>query len=111
MRTILVLMILMSSPVWAGDVWTSQASEKQLQFIISYEGQEVIGVFHGFKVNLAFDPEDLRATSLEVLVDINSADMESDDLNSEILKPDWFAAGQFPQARFFSDSIIVRPFA
>ena len=105
MKIFLAMLALISSPIWAGDPWTSQQKDSQLQFIVRYEGQEVVGVFHAFQVKFAFDPADLNAASLEVLVDINSADLDSDDLNSEILKPDWFAAAQFPQARFFSDSI------
>ena len=107
MRRILILVALMSSPVWAGDGWTSQASGSHLQFVVSYEGQEVAGRFHVFQVRLAFNPDDLNSAVLEVLVDIDSADMDSEDLNSEILKPDWFAAGQFPQARFSSDAIMA----
>jgi polyisoprenoid-binding protein YceI len=93
--------------LWAGDAWISQPAQSRLQFVVSYEGQEVVGEFHDFQVKLAFNPSDLTAASLEVLVDITSVDMDSDDLNFEIIKPDWFSAGQFPQARFISDSIRV----
>ena len=52
-----------------------------------------------------FDPLIPADCSLQVIVDVTSADMDSHDINLAIAEPEWFGFSAFPQATFTSTDI------
>lgn len=85
--------------------WRSIPERSQLGFTATFEGAKAPGKFHGFDVCFAFDPGQPATGRLDVRIDMGSADMDSADLNEEIVDADWLDASAFPQAWFSSEHI------
>lgn len=95
---------------WAGVCsaaeWRLVPEGSRLEFVPTYEGQPVPGVFQRFDVRLAFDPQQPTGSRLDVSVATGSADMNSADVTQTIKGPEWFDAGRYPEARFTSTEIV-----
>jgi len=87
--------------------WSMDAESSRLQFFVTYTGQKAPGTFRRFETQLDFDAGNPTSGRLDVVVDITSADMDSDDINAAIATRDWFDFAGFPEARFTSSSISV----
>jgi polyisoprenoid-binding protein YceI len=85
--------------------WRSEFDHSKLQFIALFEGAEAAGQFDVFDVKMAFDPEDLNGSGLNVTIQISSANMGNSDMNSAITETQWFDLGRFPIATFSSRRI------
>lgn len=66
-----------------------------------------VGRFNSFDASLDFDPEDLGATRLSGIVEMDSLDTNDSELEDTIKGPDWFNVAQFPQATFSTVSVDV----
>lgn len=86
-------------PTCAAD-WQVLPEASRLEFSATYQGLPVPGVFRRFDVSMAFEPDHLAGSRLDVSVMVASADMSSADVNQTIKGPEWFDAGRFPEARF-----------
>lgn len=100
----LVLALLYASAAAAAE-WVPVPTASRLEFVATYQGQQAPGVFRRFDVSLALDPEEPATGRLEVSVFLDSADMNSADINRTIKNPEWFHVARFPQARFESTEI------
>jgi len=58
-----------------------------------------VGRFNDFDATLDFDPENVENSSLEVIVDTASIDVNNPEF-AEDLRADWFDVENFPQATF-----------
>ena len=84
----------------AADEWRSVPTSSQLNYAVDFQGLPIEGQFKHFSVHYS------ATKNLLVTVDIGSADMSDDELNSEIAGADWFDAERFGKAVFSSDTII-----
>jgi polyisoprenoid-binding protein YceI len=64
-----------------------------------------VGRFNQMDATLDFDPENLRETNLQALVDITSIDVNNPGLEKELTGSGWFNAEQFPQAHLKTLSV------
>jgi polyisoprenoid-binding protein YceI len=87
--------------------WILVPAASQLQFVATYQNQQVPGVFRRFDVHVALNPGAPSSNRLDVSVFLESADMNSADINHTIVKPEWFHAARFPSAKFESTEIIA----
>ena len=71
---------------------------------VTFQGLPIEGRFTQFSVD--YSP----AEKLLVKVAIGSADMNDDELNSEIAGVDWFDVGRFDEAVFRSDDLVPNSF-
>jgi polyisoprenoid-binding protein YceI len=94
--------------VAAGDVWCATGDGNTLRFIGGWEGKEFSGVFRRFDVSLVFDPQHFDQTRLEVVVDVTSATSDNTLRDQALADPDWFHFEQFPEARFFGQTVSAR---
>lgn len=99
-----LLVVLDIAAAGAAD-WVPVPAASRLEFVATYQGQQVPGMFRHFDVFLAFDPEKPSTGRLEVSVFLDSADMNSADINRTIKNPEWFHVARFPQAHFESTEI------
>lgn len=106
LRPALLLLLLHISAASAAD-WILVPAASQLQFVATYQNQQVSGVFRRFDVHLALDPGMPSVNRLDVSVVLESADMNSADINRTIVQPEWFHAARFPSAKFESTEIIA----
>lgn len=88
----------------AADQWSVAADESSVEFTGTQLGAEFTGAFEAFTANITFSPDDLAGSSVEVLIDIASANTQNADRDSQIAAPDWFDAAQWPTAKFVTKS-------
>lgn len=102
----LIPAVLHASSAGAAD-WRLAPAASRLEFVATYQKQQVPGVFRRFDVHLALHPGSPGVNRLEVSVFLDSVDMNSADINRTIVKPDWFHASRFPSAKFESTEITA----
>ena len=100
----LVVLLAAAAAAHAAD-WKSAPAGSKLEIVASFEKTPVPGEFKKFDVALkGFDPAKAGG-SLEVVIDVASADMGVADVNREIRGKDWFDMAAHPRAEFHSSEI------
>jgi polyisoprenoid-binding protein YceI len=89
--------------VWAEQVLVPAKSE--IKFSGKQMGVAQDGKFSKFSAKANLDPKKPEASRAEITVDVSSMDLGSDEANAEVIRPDWFDAAKFPQAKFVSSNI------
>lgn len=97
-------LLLLSWPALAAD-WRMVPDASRLTFESSYQGEPVPGEFRRFQAELMLDPEHPENSTLNVDVDISSADMGSSELEEGIASEEWFNSASYPHAEFHSRQI------
>ncbi len=98
------VMLTAGQPAQAADQWNVVGDKSAVEFTGTQLGAEFTGEFEAFTANITFSPDDLAGSSVEVLIDIASANTQSADRDSQIVAPDWFDAAQWPTAKFVTKS-------
>ena len=88
-------------PFSHADQWQSVLTNSKLMYQVTFQGLPIEGRFTQFSVDYS------QAEKLLVTVNIGSADMSDDELNSEIAGIDWFDTGRFGEAVFSSESLTA----
>lgn len=97
--------LLASSGAAAAAEWKSDPAGSTLEFVATFEKSAVPGTFREFEARLRFDSASAADGSLEVTVDVTSADMKIPDVNKEIRGKPWFDYAGFPRAEFRSTEV------
>lgn len=77
-------------------------ASSEIGFVSKQMGVPVEGRFRRFDAQLAFDPKRLDAARIGLRIDMGSATLGSEELEVEIVKPEWFHAKSHPHATFES---------
>jgi polyisoprenoid-binding protein YceI len=85
--------------------WDIVAKESQLTFTATQNGAPISGQFKTFNGTILVDPNDLKNSSITILVDINSLYASYPELKDTLFTPDWFSTKLFPEAVFKSTQI------
>ncbi|MFI4918950.1 MAG: YceI family protein [Legionellales bacterium] len=85
--------------------WQIIPAESQLNFTGTQNGAPVSGAFKVFTGTLLIEPSDLKNSSIDIIVDINSISASYAELKGTLVSPDWFDAKIFPKAEFKSTQI------
>jgi polyisoprenoid-binding protein YceI len=106
MKWVLATAILLLTPVacFAAPGWTVETAESSLGFQVSQGGGNVEGVFRRFEAKIAFDPDDLATSRVQVSIDVASVTTGAADRDQELPKPDWFDTARFPRATFTAET-------
>ena len=99
MRRLLWLVVLLALPA-AATPWRTDAGASSLAFFATQAGARFEGRFTRFTADVAFDPAEPSAGSFDVRIDVASADTRESQRDEMIRGPDFFAAAQFPEARY-----------
>lgn len=86
--------------------WVVDKAKSRLEFAATQTGREFSGRFETFDASIAFDPADLSASTIEVVVDMNSARTGDRQRDAALPTSDWFAAKAFPKAVFRATEIV-----
>lgn len=84
----------------AAPTWTVDAARSSLTFKVKVYGETVEGRFPGFGAQIRFDPNNLTASSVKVVMDTSGIRTGDRNRDTTLLKPDWFNVLDFPQATF-----------
>jgi polyisoprenoid-binding protein YceI len=82
-----------------------EASQSDIGFTVRQFGVPVAGRFTKFAGEIQFDPARPQAGKIALTIETGSARFGAAETDAEVLKPAWFDAGRFPQARLESTAI------
>lgn len=88
----------------AATDWKIIPERSQLNFIAYQNGAPVSGRFEKFSGQIHFDPDQLAASKVKIIVDINSIATDYEDLTTTLETADWFNMKVFPEAVFESSA-------
>lgn len=88
--------------------WIVDQAHSRVAFVASVSGKAVNGNFRRFNARIAFDPNNLAASSVTAMVETGSATTGDPSRNSLLSAPDWFDVPAFPRATFTSKSFKHR---
>jgi polyisoprenoid-binding protein YceI len=101
----LVLWLLGGSPLAAS--WAVE-DRSAIGFTATQQGRPVDGHFETFSAAIDFDPDDLAASRIEVVIDVASIATGHRDRDLTLRSPAFFDVARWPSARFASDEIEHR---
>lgn len=85
--------------------WQIVPNESQLTFTATQNGAPVTGEFKTFTGDISVDPNDLKNSSIDIIVDINSISASYSELKDTLINAEWFNVKMFPKAEFKSNQI------
>jgi polyisoprenoid-binding protein YceI len=80
--------------------WIVDPGNSSIGFTGRQMGVPSSGKFKKFTATVKFDPDNLAASAVEVIVDVASADAGNPDIDKEIRQEKWFDVARFPTVRF-----------
>ena len=84
----------------APDGWQGDQNAGALQFVATQAGAKFTGGFRKFTVRFDFDPARPAGGSLDVMVDLESADTADDERDGILQGAEFFWTDRYPQAGF-----------
>ncbi len=97
-----------SAAAAANDVpfWTVE-EDSRVGFVATQSGAAVEGAFEAFTAEIAFDPGNLAASRVAVVIDVASVNSESKDRDDTIRSAALFDVAQWPEARFMAEGFTA----
>ncbi|RDI42101.1 YceI family protein [Aquicella lusitana] len=98
-----IIVLLLFMPVMAKaevSEWQILSGESSITFSGIQNNAPISGKFKKFNGIIVFDPDQLSASKVRIVIDINSVSTSYSDLTSALLTSDWFNAKRFPEAVF-----------
>ncbi|RUR11129.1 YceI family protein [Legionella sp. km772] len=94
---------LLTSQLYATPAqWEMIPSESQLGFTATQNDSPISGEFKSFTADLKVDVNDLKNSSIDIIIDMNSLNASYGEVKTTLLTPDWFNVKMFPKAEFKS---------
>ena len=97
-----LLLFIGSSITWANKSpeWQINPAESELSFTATQNDAPFTGTFKKFSGEIFVDPNNYKASSIHIVVDMTSLSAPYADLISTLQSPDWFDTKMFPKAEF-----------
>lgn len=90
-----------------GGAYTLDPDHATLLWKINHLGfSTFIGRFNDFDASLDFDPENIEASSLEVIINTAALDINNAEFAEELRGDKWFNVEEFPQATFKTTAFV-----
>jgi polyisoprenoid-binding protein YceI len=90
-----------------GGAYTLDKDHASLNWKVNHLGfSSYVGRFNDFDASLDFDPENIEASTLEVIVNTVSLDVNNAAFAEQLRGSDWFNVENFPQAVFRTTSFV-----
>jgi polyisoprenoid-binding protein YceI len=103
-RSAALVLVCISHLAHAAD-WQADPSSSRLEFAATFENTAAPGIFKTFEARMRFDANAPTEGRLDVSIAVDSADMNSSDINKAISGPEWFDVARFPQAVFHATEL------
>ena len=88
--------------------WTVDPAKSSIAFTGRQMGVPSKGRFKTFTATVKFDPANLAASAVEVVVDAASVDAGNPDIDKELKQPKWFDVARFPSVRFVTTAFRAK---
>jgi polyisoprenoid-binding protein YceI len=102
---IAVLILLPALVMAAVPAWQIVPDKSSLTFTAIQNGAPTTGTFKAFSGDISFDPNQLSASHIKIIVDLASVSDAYNTLADTLKTPLWFNTSAFPKATFVSSSI------
>ena len=90
-----------------GGAYTLDSDHATLLWKINHLGfSTFIGRFNDIDASLDFDPENIEASTLEVVINTSGLDINNDVFAEELRGDNWFNVEEFPQAAFKTTAFV-----
>ena len=90
-----------------GGAYTLDPNHATLLWKLNHLGfSTFIGRFNDFDASLDFDPENIEASTLEVVINTAGLDINNDEFAEELRGDSWFNVEEFPQAAFKTTAFV-----
>jgi polyisoprenoid-binding protein YceI len=87
--------------------YTLDPDHASLSFKVNHLGfSTYLGRFNDFDASLDFDPENVANSSVEVIVDMTSLDVNNPEFAEDLRGDSWFDVENFPQAIYRSTGLV-----
>ena len=98
-----IALALASVPAYSSQTLVPAKSE--IVFTARQMGVPLEGRFRLFNAQVDFDPRRPEAAKIELVIDVSSATLGMAETDAELVKPAWFGARLFPQAKFQATAV------
>jgi polyisoprenoid-binding protein YceI len=102
---IAILITLPIAATAAVPTWQIVPDKSSLTFTATQNGAPATGTFKTFSGDISFDPNQLSASHIKIVVDLASVSDSYNTLAYTLKTPLWFNTAVFPKATFVSNSI------
>ena len=108
MRSWMLLLILLVSAIAkaAPAIWQIVPSESSITFTATQNNAPVSGQFKTFNGEIVFDPAQLDASHIKIIVDVNSVSASYQQVADTLKTSSWFDVKDFPQAVYTANHFI-----
>lgn len=89
--------------------YVAVASQSSISFVGTQQGEKFTGVFKDFDVRIAYAPDQLPTSHIDVTIRLKSLDSKSQDRDSALAGSDWFDFTKHPTATFRAATIRSTP--
>src|SRR5690242_18300077 len=93
---VMLIIVLPGFSLAATPHWKIVPNESTLTFTATQNDAPVTGKFKTFSGEINFDPAQLNASNVHIIVDMNSLSTSYDDLTTTLMTPDWLNIKIFP---------------
>ncbi|MEP3278512.1 MAG: YceI family protein [Stappiaceae bacterium] len=104
---IAALLMSFASPALAQD-WQVDHTQSSLKFEAKQSGNIVTGTFGNWNAKIDFDTDNLKASNIQVRIDMTSVQTGNATIDQTLLNSDWFDTSNFTSASFVSTKITKR---
>lgn len=99
-----------SSPARAdAPTYSAVATQSSLSFVGTQQGEKFTGVFKDYDARIAFAPDQLQGSHIDVTIRLKSMDSKSQERDSALAGADWFDFQKYPTATFHAGTIRATP--
>jgi len=102
----LLMLFTVTLSLAAVPAWKIVPAESTLTFTAIQNGAPVTGQFKTFSGDINFDPNQLNASNVTIIVDVGSVSDAYSKLAETLKSSDWFNVALFPKAIFKSSQFI-----
>lgn len=95
-----LLALLPAICIAAAPSWQIVPNDSTLTFTATQNGAPVTGKFKTFTGEIQFDPDQLSASHIKIIIDMGSVTDAYNELSDTLKTPEWFNTKIFPQAVF-----------
>src|SRR5271155_3612871 len=95
-----LLFVLLLLPVFANAAapsWKIVPNQSSITFTATQNDAPVTGSFKAFSGEINFAPDQLKASNVQIVVDMGSATASYGQVTDTLKTPDWFNVKVFPQ--------------
>ncbi len=96
----------LAAPAPAAPVWSVDRAASRLNFRAAVAGQTIDGVFKSWDAEIAFDPQNLRASRAVISVNTASAITGQPARDAILPTGGWLSTRRFPKAQLVTRSIV-----